>query len=194
MPARRRFYRRSQNTRPVKPLFVIACEGGKTEPDYFRQFGGSASSISIKLLPCAGKSPSKLLGRMRQYIHKYPLASNAEAWIVLDRDQWPPDELDRVSTWARAKSQYGLALSNPKFEYWLLLHFEEGHRIGSAQECVNRLRKYLPQYRKSIGSWTPTRDQIQQAIRRAKLRDKFVDKGWPNQPGSTTYTSWLRSL
>lgn len=33
--------------------------------------------------------------------------------------------------WLKGASNRGFALSNPKFEYWLLLHFEDGAGVGT---------------------------------------------------------------
>lgn len=72
------------------------------------------------------------------------------------------------------------------FEYWLLLHFEEGKDIHSASECRLRLKRHLPNYDKSIDPFSITREMIEDALRRAKNRDTPPCVDWPRSPGSTT--------
>lgn len=108
-----------------------------------------------------------------------------EAWLVVDRDQWTEEQLNELYDWAKSGKDRGFALSNPKFEYWLLLHFEDGNNIKSAQDCSNRLRRFLPDYDKKVDSHKITPESIDKAISRAKKRDDPpVD--WPRDPGGTT--------
>ena len=52
--------------------------------------------------------------------------------------------------WCNLKNNRGFALSNPNFEYWLLLHFENGDDVATVDECLRRLKIYLPNYDKDI--------------------------------------------
>jgi hypothetical protein len=58
------------------------------------------------------------------------------------------DKLQKLFEWSQRKENYGFALSNPNFEYWLLLHFEEGSKIAHGADCLERLKKYLLGYNK----------------------------------------------
>jgi len=186
MPQRRRSHRRPLITRRAKRLFVLACEGRNAEPRYFRRFSESDSAVSVKCLPVAGKSPERLLRKLRRNVDDNPLSPNDEAWMVVDRDQWSPSERDRLSSWIQSEQQYGLALSNPSFEYWLLLHFEDGYGINSARDCMHRLKRHIPHYDKSVDRMDCTQDQIRQAISRAKALDVHRAEDWPKKPGITT--------
>jgi len=77
-------------------------------------------------------------------------------------------QLEQLIEWARQKDNYDFALSNPNFEYWLLLHFEDGKTCLSASKCLNRLKKHLPNYDKEIDSKKITREHIKNAVRRAQ--------------------------
>lgn len=107
---------------------------------------------------------------MESYLQKEGLKKSDEAWLVVDKDAWPEDQLRQLMAWEQKKENYGFALSNPNFEYWLLLHFEDGKGSLSASECLNRLKKHLPNYHKEIDTKRITRDHIDQAILRAKLQ------------------------
>ena len=77
-------------------------------------------------------------------------------------------------------------LSNPKFEYWLLLHFEEGTGITSSRDCSDRLKRHLPAYDKGIDARTITPERIDEAIRRARRQDNPPCRDWPRALGGTT--------
>lgn len=63
MAKRYRSLRRSTGKRRYKRLFIIASEGEKTEPEYFRRFGGPESAVTVKCIKAASPSPDKVLER-----------------------------------------------------------------------------------------------------------------------------------
>lgn len=79
-------------------------------------------------------SPPQVLKRMRDYLQKERLKSTDEAWLVVDKDQWTNPQLAELHAWAGQSQNYGFAVSNPMFEYWLLLHFEDGKGLNSLLE------------------------------------------------------------
>ncbi len=108
--------------------------------------------------------------------------------LVVDKDGWTDAQLSELHTWSQQKENYGFALSNPKFEYWLLLHFEDGKGIQSSAQCSERLKKYLPDYDKGICIGKFTKENIAEAIRRAKQRDNpRCVNNWPQNVGTTVY-------
>ena len=109
-----------------------------------------------------------------------------EAWVVVDRDSWPAEHLAELHAWSQSKENFGFALSNPMFEYWLLLHFEDGDRVANGEHCNERLRRHLPNYDKHIHEQHFTPARIQSAVDRARRRDDPPCADWPRNPGSTT--------
>nr|VFK55087.1 MAG: RloB-like protein [Candidatus Kentron sp. TUN] len=124
---------------------------------------------------------------MRKYIEENSLKSSDEAWLVVDKDKWRDDQLIELHRWSQEADNYGLALSNPKFEYWLLLHFEEGTGVANSRDCTKRLQRHLPGYEKGIDSRKITREMISKAIERAKRRDTPPCTDWPRTTGTTVY-------
>lgn len=109
-----------------------------------------------------------------------------EAWLVVDKDQWTDEQLTELFNWSRKQDNYGFALSNPKFEYWLLLHFEDGNGITCSRDCSERLRRFYPEYNKGIDPRKITMGMVMDAIRRAKQRDNPRCLDWPRIIGGTT--------
>ncbi|CAK8720517.1 RloB-like protein [Candidatus Electrothrix laxa] len=107
--------------------------------------------------------------------------------MVVDKDQWTDAQLKELLTWSQSKENYGFALSNPKFEYWLLLHFEDGKGVDTSRKCSERLKRYLKNYDKRIDLRKFTQNSISTAVHQAKLRDTPSCTGWPKTTGTTVY-------
>ena len=195
MPPNRRKYRRPTGERRYRKLFLIATEGDKTEPQYFAILNDHHSVIHVDCIKSKHhSSPLQVLKRMEDRLKRETLKNSDEAWLVVDKDQWQDEQLAQLHTWSQDADNYGFALSNPKFEYWLLLHFEDGTNIGSSSECSSRLKRYLPAYDKGLDARNITPDMIEDAIRRAKARDNPPCEDWPRTFGSTTVYKLVENI
>ncbi len=185
---RRKFERKYVAVRSYKKLFIISTEGQKTEPEYFEIFDNRNAIIKVKCLK-SGKdsSPLRVLKRMEKYIKEESLLDTDEAWLVVDRDQWTEKQLSELNQWAEKKENHGFALSNPKFEFWLLLHFEDVKSVKTSKDCTAKLKKHIPDYDKSINPDKITDKMINDAITRAKSRDKGSFEDNLRSLGSTVY-------
>jgi len=169
-----------------RKLFVIATEGLITEPEYFSIFR-EQSPIQITCLKQKHESsPLQVLAKLKQYIRAESLREEDEAWVVIDKDQWTDAQLRKLYDWTQEQNNYGLAVSNPKFEFWLLLHFEDGNRI-TASNCIERLQRYLPEYKKKIDTSKFPLTKINDAVNRAKRKDNPRCSDWPRNTGTTVY-------
>lgn len=109
------------------------------------------SDIFVRCLKHKSKNSSlHVLKRLREFLKKEDLGKFDEAWVVVDKDMWPDEQLAQLHEWSQEAENYGFALSNPKFEYWILLHFEKGMNIVTSQECSDRLKQYMPEYNTGI--------------------------------------------
>lgn len=188
MAEKRRDFSRPLGRRRYRKLFIVAVEGMKTEPQYFGLFNGENSVVQVTCLKDPHDSaPQHVLARMQNHLRKEALRESDAAWLVVDKDQWPDEELAQLYEWASRSKNYGFALSNPKFEYWILLHFEDGNNVASSQQCSTRLRKHLPDYDKGIDIRKITPKMIEDAVRRARNRDNPPCQKWPEMPGTTVY-------
>ncbi len=184
----RRLFKRPVGQRRYKKMFIIAAEGAKTEPIYFGMFNDWQNTIHVKPIKSKHKSaPKQVLARMKKHLAEEGLRKTDEAWLVVDTDQWSPQELDVLHAWSSSKTNYGLAVSNPKFEYWLLLHFEDGNGVSSSSQCTTRLKSHLPAFEKACLGTAKLRSGVKQAIQRARTRDKPPCSKWPHITGTTVY-------
>lgn len=185
-----RVFKRTVATREQNKKFVIVTEGNVTEPEYFDKFKRRGIAIKIPRKQ-TNSSPKDVLRVLRKSLKEHPLDENDEAWMVIDRDDWPIeqinfvlDELRKINT--RSNGSCFLAMTNPKIEFWLLLHFEDGNGVGTPAECDLRLQRYLPEYDKHVVNCGVGPENAQNAIKRAKKLD--VDEcEWPKKKGSTLY-------
>ncbi|MDP8246731.1 MAG: RloB family protein [Candidatus Tritonobacter lacicola] len=189
MVSARRKFRRRRGKRRYRKMYIIATEGAKSEPQYFDLFNSKNATIHIKCLKNRGhgRDPVKVLKELKQYINDEGIRAGDEAWAVVDRDQWTDEQLNELHQWRQSAENYGLAVSNPKFEYWLLLHFEEGSGVTSSRACTDRLLRYLPHYEKGHIEVDKLLLGIQSAITRAKQKDHPPCTDWPRNTGTTVY-------
>jgi hypothetical protein len=189
MSPRRRSLRRPIGRRRYRKLFVVSPEGTKTEPQYFELLNSQFAVVRILCIGHrGGRSPDKVLKAMDNYLRGIGLRKSDEAWLVIDRDRWRSDAIDRLQSWACSHRNTHLAVSNPCFEYWLLLHFDDGDRIAGRRGCINRLKRYLPAYDKSVRSCDISLDTIKAAVERAKKR--HLSQGDPPR----TNRVWVNSV
>lgn len=190
MPQKRRLFRRQAGQRPYRKLFIISAEGEVTEPEYFELFNKRKDvTIHVKCLKRKhSSSPEKILNKLKKKLKNDDgFRKGDEAWLVLDKDSWTDEQLNSLFAWSESEAAYGFALSNPKFEFWLLLHFEEGKDVKSSRHCTERLKRYLPNFDKHIERKAFSGEKIRDAVRRARDKDSGSGKPWPDKNGSTVY-------
>ncbi len=125
--------RRKVNQRESRQRLLVVCGALVTESDYITGLKAfvknPAVSVRIAKLPGApGQVVDEALRRRDQASQEYD-----QVWCVLDVDQFP-----RVREALAAAGKHGIevALSNPCFEIWLLLHFKEHHRPAASYDAL----------------------------------------------------------
>lgn len=145
-------------------------------------FNSKQSTVEVVVLKSKRKtSPGQVLARLK----KEDIGKQDQAWIVIDRDTWEEAELNQVFNGCKAQG-YKMALTNPMFEYWLLLHFEDGNGVH-AGNVKTRLKTHLPAFTKSHVEVHKIEPGIDDAIRRAERKDNPPCEKWPLTTGTTVY-------
>ena len=143
--------------------FIIGLtEGQKTEPHYFRLLAKGRSLAPHKIRAAKSPDPLNMLSELLQWRDAEAKQGKAlQTWLILDAEtkQQDPTRWRRLQKAVGQTQKYGLqvALSQPSFELWLLLHLEalgseELEKLAkSAPEQINqRLAKHVGgHYRKS---------------------------------------------
>lgn len=171
-------------------VFVIACEGEKTEAAYFSHFTEGLRRVRVVPLP-TGKdgqsSPAHLVERLNQIVGQF---SEAQAWLVLDSDHHfePNHRRSTQSALDEARRRgYQIAVSNPCIELWFVLHLEEVAAPCDEPFCTARLKELLSNYNHSRYNPEELRAGIAGAIERARALDAAPDQQNPRNPGSRIY-------
>lgn len=193
MVSRNYSLRRLPGKRRYRRIFYIATEGTITELQYFKLIDGIQDSGVIKFPPGSkkGLEPPKLVEKMAVWIKSLEkersFTKEDQAWLVFDTDNRNNEHIQAAIDWARKDERYHIAVSNPKFEYWLLLHFGDGNNIGSGNDCDRRLLTFLPNYKKKIDPNKFSISTIKEAINRAGNRNNCGRLDWPKHTGTTVY-------
>jgi hypothetical protein len=112
--------------RPELKTFVIFCEGKTSEPDYINglkrlRHVRDRASINIEIDPRHGDP----LILVRRAIERSKDAEVDQCWCVFDVE-WP-DNHPQLGRAVQLAERNGIqtAVSNPCFELWLILHFQD---------------------------------------------------------------------
>jgi hypothetical protein len=150
---------------------LIVCEGTRTEPGYFNELRHT-ERIPIELVISPGGVPKTLVERAVELKNAAKKDAKTrqdvnllydEVWCVFDIDEHPavPDAKQQARD-----NGIELAISNPCFELWIVLHFRD-QRAHIDRAVVQRdCAKYLPDYEKAV-PFAKLHPNYDAAVRRA---------------------------
>ncbi len=164
-----------RKAKPVRDasLVVIASEDKYAVRQYFDFF--ESTRIQFRVLEAQdGKSaPEHVLNRINEYIDEFEIGEGDTFWLVCDCDHWvEPNHIQNLTQVVRQCRQKGIqvALSNPCFDLWLLLHFTEypAEDVLACNEVAGRLRAAVGGYDKTKVYNLPIDDaKVSAAVQRA---------------------------
>lgn len=177
---KRESLRRRAPSRRVLPRILIVCEGTTTEPGYFEDLRQRyRRSVEVELSP--GGVPKTLVERAAEMKRDADAKATKdenerydEVWCVFDIDDHP--KIDDAKQQARDNG-IKLAISNPCFELWVLLHFQDQSAHISRAKLRTECRKHLPGYEKDL----PT-EKLDPHYDKAATRAQKLDE-WQQQQG-----------
>jgi RloB-like protein len=145
---------------------LVVCGAKVTERDYLLGLRGAVRNpaVSVKLVEHP-RSPSQVVAFTAGLRHRAP-DDYDQGWCVLDVDEYP----DVGVAMAEAdREDVHVALSNPCFELWLLLHFVE-HRAYARTyaELLPHLRRHIPGYDKTRIDFHHYHSGWREAVRRGR--------------------------
>lgn len=165
MPRRDRQPGRRAAPQPPHKRVLVFCGGARTEPAYFdgllRTRTAPAAQVHVRY---KGVAPHQLVSTAAEFAERQR-GSFDEVWCVVD-----VDEFDIAAAVAEARRhKVNLAVSNPCFELWLLLHHTDcrSHCAGY-EDVVKRLKKYVPAYDKTRLRFADHAEGVPDAVKRAR--------------------------
>ena len=191
-------------------LVIIASEGKDTERIYFKALAKEYTNprVHVHILERSedelnNSSPAHVLKQLNDYKSQYDMDADDELWLVIDRDRWTEAMLSHVATECAQDIAMHLAMSNPCFEIWLLLHLEDPASLTPEEQKLwleNRrksknadpylkmlLRKRMGAYHESSFDAIALIAHVEDAIERARALDKNPTDRWPQTLGTRVY-------
>jgi len=171
---RDRDLRRREPRRERRRRILILCEGRRTEPGYFRALRSAFRNrlVVVEIDDRTGvpktlvehASERKKEAEREARSRRDPFLAYDEVWCVFDVDEHPhlPDARQQARD-----NGINLAISNPCFELWALLHFQHQTAYLERQNVQRKLRRHLPGYDKDL-PFERLHPAYEQAVERAQ--------------------------
>lgn len=118
--------------------FVLSFEGAVTEKRYFEALRTSDKfndSGLIEMIPFVrkksgplGSDPMSVKSMLKKAKQDFNFKPTDEFWVIIDRDDWADEHhinLEKLVADCKAEKNFFVAMSNPCFEMWLILHRTE---------------------------------------------------------------------
>lgn len=146
LPPNRRLGRARASKDPGSEIWIF-CEGDKTEPRYLKEFVRDHRAHLVRVIEIVGAAgvPATLVDTAADKVKELKRRARRskdsfdrffEVWGVLDVDTHP--NLNQACGKAR-ECGVGLAISNPCFELWALLHFGDWDRPDTSKRVQGEL-------------------------------------------------------
>lgn len=208
MPREREELFRESNSIEKEKIIVLAFEGNDTEEIYFEEFKGSeifdVALIFLHLLKRPKSNTNSAPNHVFQKLKKeakdeYNFKDSDELWMIIDTDRWK--NIPDIILECKNQNNMFVAVSNPCFEFWLLLHIKDiseysneelelilkNSKVTNKKNYVDsKIAEILGSYNKSNPKpelFIPTLDY---AIKQAKTLNQNNDD-YPKSLGSHIY-------
>ena len=184
----------TEQSKEPERVIIISCEGSNTEPEYFETIKEKLSEyipviLEIKIVPKPSNAsePQNVVSNLENYIIQYDYKSDYdEMWVVWDREKVPERKENILKMFPKCREKnYNIAITNPLFEFWLLLHVTDISEYDNEDLYnnmpVNSRRKFLDKelsnilengYNKKKDKFNKdivTKDNILKALEQEKL-------------------------
>ena len=192
MPRRRDDLRRRKWTALPRPRVLVCCEGEVTEPSYLSGLKGELRIrlVHIEVVP-SGSNPKTLVdyavekkqeAERKARREKDDNLKYDEVWCVFDVNahEHIPDAKQKAGA-----NKINLAISNPCFELWLLLHFQDQRSHIERHQVQSACRGHMPGFDKEV-PFEAVFPHHQEAVGRAVALDDWQhNQGRPGGNPST---------
>ena len=178
MPPKKRPLNRDSGVLRDASLIVIASEDTYAVEDYFKRF--KARKIQVEVLPTEDgcSAPADVMERLDNFKKTVATEDHDQFWLCIDKDHWAnPGQhianLRQVLQHCKQKG-YQVAISNPCFELWLLLHYKNVEATAglTCKQIEKELSEIAGGYtKKSCGRLLLTGTMVNEAVTRARSLD-----------------------
>ena len=156
-------YRRGKPRFPLSGhSFLIVTEGEKTEPQYFMALRDRLhlSAVDVEIVHPEGTDPKTLVDKAKELQDTRKREAKAgnkveydEVWVVFDLEKTHDRRREEASSAKSSRNarKIAFAISDPCFEYWLVLHerFTTSPCAG-CDDAIALLRQTWGEYEKGV--------------------------------------------
>ena len=197
---RHRALRRQSPRKDQLARFVIFCEGQVTEPKYLSAFARlpkvrEAANLQIRGM---GYDPRRLVEEARSMKHhqRRQGAGATQYWCVFDVEA--PTQHARLleAVQMAHDNDIGVAVSNPCFELWLLLHYEDRESWIDNGNCSKLLSENDQSRRKHLDA-AAYMSLFTEAMQRANKLETLHERAgreFPHNNPSSTMNRLLQAI
>lgn len=177
---------RKTNVRDYRSVCWVSAEGA-TESDYLGMAVFKGAPVLVRFPKNTHPNRHNLaavLKRFEKALRENDFRAGDEAWLVVDVDDWGEAEFRELLAWQAADGRHHLAVSNPKFELFLVMHFEKANGCTTSEKVDAALKKHWPRYAKRVSPTQFSAKQVRGAVENAKAK-RASCKGVLPAPGMT---------
>lgn len=131
----------------AEKLFILSYEGTVTEKKYFQDFraskyfnnNGLIEIVPLKRPKDKGSDPFSVKKLLKEAKKEYGFKFTDEFWLIVDRDDWESIHklsFDDLVIECKNETNFHLAMSNPCFEIWLVLHLKNLSEFSEAEQAL----------------------------------------------------------
>ena len=131
----------------AEKLFILSYEGTVTEKKYFQDFRASKyfnNSGVIEIVPLKrpkdkGSDPFSVKKLLKEAKKEYGFKDTDEFWLIVDRDDWESIHklsFEQLVIECKNENNFYLAMSNPCFEIWLVLHLKNLTEFSEEEKAI----------------------------------------------------------
>src|SRR5438105_1934564 len=173
-----------RKAKPVRDasLVVIASEDRYAVRQYFDFFESTRIQFQVLETEDGKSAPEHVLNRINEYIEEFEIGEGDTFWIVCDCDHWvEPNHIQNLTHVLQECRQQGIqvALSNPCFDLWLLLHFAEypADETLTCDQVAERLRAAAGGYnKKKVYNLQIDDEKVSAAVKRASVKHPTLEE------------------
>lgn len=161
--------KRKESNIARKPYrYLIICEGGKTEPNYFR---GIKQRIDMKYREYIDVFDRIEIdidgtGRNTQDLVNYAIKKRSlseipygHTWVIFDKDEFTDEQFNNAIRQAIA-NDIKVGWSNESVELWFLLHFEFINTAINRHQYIEKLNEHFKRLGINKGKYKKNMDNI----------------------------------
>jgi len=174
------FMRRPSPQSGTGKTILIVTEGAKTEPQYLQCLREKLKLMAadIRITKADGTDPVSVVNdairlrneRKREARRSY-LVEYDSVWAVFDTERIDTNELLNDACQRAKANKINIALSNPCFEYWLLLHYE--YTTKQFIKCANVIRHLKDEH---LSNYDKGNYPVEQFISRISTAVKYSEQ------------------